>query len=142
MPVYKIAGLNVSYEPKYSLLKERSEKYRCDESPDFRIGVNDSLVDEQLERYKNALDEAGLEYLWIGAAFNLKLLEYNGLLWTARRIRFPPRVQRENQRTHHFGLSFSANVLLLLTMTRRHTERLTEGIIFSEPLFPERMILM
>lgn len=79
MPVYKIAGLNVSYEPKYSLLKERSEKYRCDESPDFRIGVNDSLVDEQLERYKNALDGAGLEYLWIGAAFNLKLLEYNGM---------------------------------------------------------------
>ncbi len=79
MPVYKIAGLNVGYEPKYDMLRERSEKYRCDEKPDFRIGVSDSLMEQQMEYYKDVLEGASLEYLWIGSAFNLKLLEYNGM---------------------------------------------------------------
>ena len=35
MPVYKIAGLNVGYEPRFDLLRERSEKYRCDEKIRF-----------------------------------------------------------------------------------------------------------
>ena len=79
MPVYKIAGLNVAYEPRYDLLRDRSEKYRCDEKADFRIGVSDSLMEQQMEYYKDVLEGAGLEYLWVGSAFNLKLLEYNGM---------------------------------------------------------------
>lgn len=44
MPVYKIAGLNVGYEPRFDLLRERSEKYRCDEKADFKIGVSEDLM--------------------------------------------------------------------------------------------------
>ena len=79
MPVYKIAGLNVRYEPKYDLLRLRSEKYICDESPDFSIGISDNLMDSQLELYHGLVGEAELEYLWMGTAFNIKLLEYDGM---------------------------------------------------------------
>lgn len=79
MPVYKIAGLKVGYEPRYDLLRERSEKYLCDENPDFKIGVSDSLMERQMEYYKDVLEGASLEYLWVGSAFNLKLLEYKGM---------------------------------------------------------------
>ncbi|MDD7615244.1 MAG: hypothetical protein PUJ59_07060 [Clostridiaceae bacterium] len=79
MPVYKIAGLNVGYEPRYSLLCQRSEKYLCGEKADFNISVSDNLMERQIEYYKDVLQGAQLEYLWIGALFNLKLLEYNGM---------------------------------------------------------------
>lgn len=79
MPVYKIAGLNVGYEPRYDLLRLRSEKYLCDEKADFRIGISDDLMEHQIEYYKNIMEGPNLEYLWVGSAFNLKLLEYNGM---------------------------------------------------------------
>ena len=78
MPVYKIAGLNVGYEPKYDMLRKRSEKYICDEKADFNIGVTDNLMEQQLNLY-SGVSEAELEYLWMGTAFNVKLLEYNGM---------------------------------------------------------------
>lgn len=79
MPVYKIAGLNVEYEPRYDLLRNRSQKYICNEEADFRIGVSDTMMENQIEYYKNIMEGAGLEYLYVGTAFNLKLLEYNGM---------------------------------------------------------------
>ena len=78
MPVYKIAGLNVGFEPQYAMLKNRSEKYRCEEIPDFNIGITDNLLEQQLDLYQG-VGEAELEYLWMGTAFNVKLLEYNGM---------------------------------------------------------------
>ena len=78
MPVYRIADLNVEYEPKYDLLKKRSEKYLVQSHAQFLIGVTENHIDEQLKLYKNSTPEA-LEYLYIGTAFNLKLLEYNGM---------------------------------------------------------------
>ncbi|MDD6276494.1 MAG: hypothetical protein PUB20_06710 [Clostridia bacterium] len=78
MPVYRIAGLNVLYEPKYEVLKQRSEKYIVDAEPDFKIGVKDSVIEEQYEFYKGKVSKASLEYLWVGSAFHSKLLEYNG----------------------------------------------------------------
>lgn len=78
MPVYKIADLRVGFEPKYNLLSERSEKYRCDGEPDFNIGYTDNLMEHQLDLYKG-ISEAEVEYLWMGTAFNVKLLEYNGM---------------------------------------------------------------
>ncbi|MBQ8574645.1 MAG: hypothetical protein IJ447_01175 [Clostridia bacterium] len=78
MPVYKIADLKVGFEPKYNLLSERSEKYRCDGEPDFNIGYTDNLMEHQLDLYKG-ISEAEVEYLWMGTAFNVKLLEYNGM---------------------------------------------------------------
>lgn len=79
MPVYKIAGLNVGYEPRYDLLRLRSEKYRCDEEAEFKIGISDDMMEQQINYYKDVMEGANLEYLWVGTAFNLKLLEYNGM---------------------------------------------------------------
>lgn len=78
MPVYEFAGLKVGYEPKYDMLRQRSEKYRCDGDPDFRIGYTEDLMENQLELYKGT-SEAEIEYLWMGTAFNVKLLEYSGM---------------------------------------------------------------
>lgn len=78
MPVYKIADLKVGYEPKYDMLKNRSSKYICNEPAEFCIGVTEKCLDEQLELYKGVTQES-LEYLYVGTAFNLKLLEYNGM---------------------------------------------------------------
>ena len=57
MPVYRIAGLNVGYEPRFDLLRERSEKYRCDEKADFKIGVSDDLIAQarQIMRQRKAV---------------------------------------------------------------------------------------
>ncbi len=79
MPVYKIAGLNVGYEPRYDLLRLRSEKYLCDEKAEFKIGISDDMMEQQINYYKDIMEGANLEYLWVGTAFNLKLLEYNGM---------------------------------------------------------------
>lgn len=79
MPVYKIAGLNVGYEPQHDLLRVRSEKYITDESADFNIGFTENLMESQLDLYNREVSEAEIEYLWMGTAFNVKLLEYNGM---------------------------------------------------------------
>lgn len=78
MPVYHIAGLNVGFEPKYDLLLNRSEKYRCECEADFNIGYTENLMEHQLDLYKG-ISKAEVEYLWMGTAFNVKLLEYNGM---------------------------------------------------------------
>ena len=78
MPVYKIAGLRVGYEPRYEMLKSRSEKYICDEPADFSIEIKDSFFVDKPDYYSGYSDES-LEYLWMGTGFNLKLLEYNGM---------------------------------------------------------------
>lgn len=79
MPVYKIAGLNVGYEPRFDLLRLRSEKYLCNEEAEFKIGISDDMIEQQINYYKDIMEGANLEYLWVGTAFNLKLLEYNGM---------------------------------------------------------------
>lgn len=78
MPVYNIAGLKVGFEPQYDLLTKRSEKYRCDGEADFNIGYTENLMEHQLDLYEGVF-EAEIEYLWMGTAFNVKLLEYNGM---------------------------------------------------------------
>jgi hypothetical protein len=79
MPVYEFAGLKVGYNPKYDLLKKRSEKYICEGEPDFSIGISDNMMETQLDLYKGTVSQAELEYLWMGTAFNVKLLEYGGM---------------------------------------------------------------
>lgn len=78
MPVYKIAELRVGYEPRYGILKSRSEKYLCDEKADFNIGLTDDFLNSQLDTFIN-LQLPEIEYLWMGTAFNAKLLEYGGM---------------------------------------------------------------
>ena len=78
MPVYEIAGLKIGYEPRFELLKSRSEKYICGGEAEFNIGIKDSMFQNKPDYARGVSDEI-LEYLWMGTAFNLKLLEYNGM---------------------------------------------------------------
>lgn len=78
MPVYEIAGIKVGFEPKHDMLRKRSEKYICGGEADFNIGIKDELFVNRPDYSVNVSDEI-MEYLWMGTAFNLKLLEYGGL---------------------------------------------------------------
>ena len=40
--------------------------------------MGDTLIDNQLKLYEG-VGKPELEYLWMGTAFNVKLLEYNGM---------------------------------------------------------------
>lgn len=78
MPVYDIAGLKVGYEPKFGMLKERSEKYKCDGPADFSIKISEDFLKEKFQKSDcESMDIC--EYLWVGYGFNLKLLEYSGM---------------------------------------------------------------
>lgn len=79
MPVYRIAEMNVFFEPKYELLRSRSEKYIVQEKADFAVGVRDCVIEEQYNLYQGKVDRDSIEYLWIGSAFHSKLLEHNGM---------------------------------------------------------------
>lgn len=78
MPVYRIADINVGFEPRFDLLKERSKKYLYDGQAEFNIGIKEDLFKNKPDYCKNVPDD-NMEYLWMGTAFNLKLLEYNGM---------------------------------------------------------------
>lgn len=78
MPVYEIAGIKVGFEPRYDMLRRRSEKYLCGGEAEFNIGIKDELFTDKPDYAVNVPDDA-MEYLWMGTAFNLKLLEYGGL---------------------------------------------------------------
>lgn len=79
MPVYKIAGLKVEYEPKYDMLKQRSEKYLCGEKADYHIGIKEGAVEERLALLNGDATLDAIEYLLMGSAFHLLLLEHEGV---------------------------------------------------------------
>ncbi len=78
MPVYEIAGIKVGFEPRYDLLRGRSEKYICGGEAEFNIGIRDEFYENKPD-YSAGVPDDAMEYLWMGTAFNLKLLEYGGL---------------------------------------------------------------
>ena len=81
MPVYLIAGIAVEYDGKYDTVVERSKKYLAEKGtqPLFRIETNPNVIDMLRKEYPNA-DEAEYEYTDIGASFNRKLLNYDGIM--------------------------------------------------------------
>ena len=80
MPVYKIAGINVLYNPKYKTLKTQSEAYICNEEHiDFEISISDEFLTERQREFPHlSLDDC--EYIYTGAAFYEKCLDYGCFL--------------------------------------------------------------
>lgn len=77
MPIYKIAGINVLMNPKHKTLKTQSEPYICDEENiDFEISILDEFLSaRQKENPHLTLNDC--EYIYYGAAFYEKCLDYN-----------------------------------------------------------------
>lgn len=80
MAVYNIAGLDVSYDCAFDLLKSRSEKYLSEKS---EAQIKLSLDEEYYKSRRELLPSTGddvIEYMGIGSAFYKELLDYNGML--------------------------------------------------------------
>lgn len=84
---YKIAGVYVSYEPKFDLLRQRSKPYLCTGSgkTEFTINVDEEKPREQLPKYP-LLNLQSLEYMAVGADFYSALIERGGLLLHASAV--------------------------------------------------------
>ncbi len=82
MSKYIIAGLKTEFEPKYDLLRTRAKAYEADfDSSETDIKI--AIKDEFLERQKEVLPRLSTEeqeYFWTGQAFNIKLMDNNGMM--------------------------------------------------------------
>lgn len=78
---YVIAGLKVQMEPKFELLKTRSEKYRFDfEGPaDIILKISEERFQFARERHHGTSDEV-IEYMSTGSMFYFGLLQFGGFL--------------------------------------------------------------
>ena len=78
---YKIADLNLDYDAKYEVLKERSKKYEVEnnEKSMFQIAVSDEEI-EHWEKNNPSFGKEMSEYLLLGVKFYKKLLEYQGCM--------------------------------------------------------------
>lgn len=86
MAVYKIAGLNVEYACRFDLLKQRSEKYLCDET-DARINLSlDENYFSSRRKKFSTLSDSEIEYIGMGAAFYKELLRFEGMLLHASAV--------------------------------------------------------
>lgn len=68
--IYSICGFNVEYEPKYSRLRDRSEKYISDDQsviPDFSFVVTDEDIKEHIAKYP--MNKELAEYVVAGIKF-------------------------------------------------------------------------
>lgn len=81
MENYKVAGLNVNYEARCALLKERSKKFLSEytDSPDITVDIPFEFFEKkQRENPHLTIDEC--EYLWLGGEFYKKLIDFGGFL--------------------------------------------------------------
>lgn len=87
MAVYNIAGIPVEYDCRYSLLRDRSEKYKANDEtePEFSLKITDEYLKEKAERLGIASVET-MEYLETGTAFYKKLLSYKGMVLHASAV--------------------------------------------------------
>ena len=82
MGKYIIAGFKTEFEPKYDMLRERAKEYEADfDSSETDIKIR--IKDEFLERKKEEMPLMSIEhheYFWTGQAFNIRLMEYHGIM--------------------------------------------------------------
>lgn len=82
MGKYIIAGLKTEFEPRYDLLRERAKEYEADfdsSETDIKIKIEEEFLKRKREQYPQ-LNAANHEYFWVGNAFNVKLLDYDGIM--------------------------------------------------------------
>ena len=88
MAVYKIAGLTVEYDCIYNTLKQRSEKYLCNETKaDIKLRLDDNYFKLKRQTFPDMSDEL-LEYMGIGTAFYKELLNFGGMMLHASAVAF------------------------------------------------------
>ncbi len=81
MAKYKIAGVVVEMDPKYSRTKDQAIPYLINEDieADFKIELSDKLINEKLVEYPHlTIDE--IEYIFLGQLFYRHILRHNGIL--------------------------------------------------------------
>lgn len=79
---YIIAGLKTEYEPKFSLLRERSRAYEADfldSETEIRINLNGDFLEEKIKTYPNLTREEH-EYMWTGEGFYNEVLRHGGIV--------------------------------------------------------------
>lgn len=79
---YIIAGIKTEYEPKFSLLRERSRAYEADfpdSETEIKININGDFFEEQLKKYPNLTREEH-EYMWTGEGFYTEALRHGGIV--------------------------------------------------------------
>ena len=68
--IYSICGFNVEYEPKYSRLRDRSQKYIAEDqtvTPDFSLEITDADIEAHIRRFPMERELA--EYVVAGIKF-------------------------------------------------------------------------
>lgn len=86
MAVYKIAGLNVEYTCRFDLLKQRSEKYLCDETEaQTTLSLDENYFASRREKFPT-LSDSEIEYIGMGAAFYKELLRFEGMMLHASAV--------------------------------------------------------
>lgn len=89
MAKFLIAGLKVEMNPINSVLKSRSEKYRCDfeGEPDIKLTLPENCFDRMRQKVPSLTDELA-EYMATSMMFYGKLLKHNGFLLHSSCIRY------------------------------------------------------
>lgn len=85
--LYSIADLCVSYDSLYPMLRERSEKYRIEESatPDLSLSVTKAQIDG-IREATPLLDDETREYMLIGKFFYENLPLFGGMMLHASAV--------------------------------------------------------
>ena len=82
MGKYIIAGLKTEFDIKYDILRGRVKDYEADfDSSETDIRIN--ITDEYLEKKREEIPQMSLaahEYFWTGNAFNIRLMDHNGIM--------------------------------------------------------------
>ena len=68
--IYSICGFYVEYEPKYSRLRDRSQKYIAEDqtvTPDFSLEITDADIDAHIRRFP--MEKELAEYVVAGVKF-------------------------------------------------------------------------
>lgn len=82
MGKYIIAGLKTEYEPRFSLLRERSKPYEADFSDgetDIKIKISDEYLNNKFRAFPNITKEEN-EYMSVGEGFYNEVLKHGGIL--------------------------------------------------------------
>lgn len=83
---YRIADLCIEYNAKYTLLRERSQKYAVHVD---KMSLSISATDEEIDGLRAQaphLDDGSLEYMVVGAKFYENLLYFKGMLLHASAV--------------------------------------------------------
>ncbi len=82
MGKYIIAGLKTEFDVKYDVLRERAKAYEADfdsSETDIKIEISEEYLNKKKEEIPQ-MSLANHEYFWTGNAFNIWLMDHNGIM--------------------------------------------------------------